>query len=40
MSIIMACIAGGMARFSWSFYSRTVLPLGEAGVSMLPNDPR
>lgn len=40
MSIILAGIAGGIAMFIWSFRSHTVLPLGEVGVRMLPNEPR
>ena len=36
----LAGIAGGSAMFSRSFCSHTVLPLGEVGVGMLPNEPR
>ena len=39
MRIILAGIAGGIAMFLWSFVSHTVLPLGEVGVKMLPNEP-
>ena len=37
-AIILAGIAGGIAMFIWSFVP-TVLPLGEVGVRMLPNEP-
>jgi len=40
MRIILAGIASGIAMFIWSFCSHTVLPLGEVGVRMLPNEPR
>jgi len=39
MRIILAGIAGGIAMFIWSFCCHTVLPLGEVGVKMLPNEP-
>ena len=40
MRIILAGIAGGIAMFIWTNCSHTILPLGEAGVRMLPNEPR
>ena len=40
MRIILAGSAGGIAMFIWSFCSQTVLPLGEVGVRILPNEPR
>ena len=40
MNIILARIARGIAIFIWSFCSHTVLPLGEVGVKMLPNEAR
>lgn len=40
MRLILAGIAGGIVMFIWSFCSQTVLPLGEVGVRMLPNEPR
>jgi hypothetical protein len=40
MGIILAGIAGGIEMFIRSFCSHPVLPLGEAVVGMLPNEPR
>ena len=35
---IVAGLLGGLAAFIWSTIAHTVLPLGEAGVSTLPNE--
>ena len=40
MRLIPAGIAGGLAMFTGSFCSHTVLPLGEVGGNMLLNEPR
>lgn len=36
--LIIAGIIGGLAMFLWSFVSHTVLPLGEVGIKMMPNE--
>jgi hypothetical protein len=38
MSGFLAALIAG--ENIWSFCSHTVLPLGEVGVRMLPNEPR
>ncbi len=40
MRVLLAGIAGGIAMFIWACCSHIVLPLGEAGVRMLPNETR
>ena len=36
--ILLAALLGGIAVFVWGAVSHMVLPLGEAGVKMLPNE--
>jgi hypothetical protein len=36
--IVLAGVLGGIAMFFWSFIAHMVLPLGEAGVSEIPNE--
>ena len=38
MRIIIAGIVGGIVMFFWGAFSHTVLPLGEVGIKMLPNE--
>jgi hypothetical protein len=38
MRIILAGIAGGVVLFIWGALSHTVLPFGEIGIKMLPNE--
>jgi hypothetical protein len=37
--IIIAGILGGIAMFIWSFIAHDLLPLGEAGIREVPNEP-
>jgi hypothetical protein len=36
--ILLAAVAGGVALFMWGFVSHMVLPLGETGISSLPQE--
>jgi hypothetical protein len=36
--ILLAAILGAIAMFIWMFVAHTFLPLGEAGISELPNE--
>ena len=36
--IILAAVLGAIAMFIWMFVAHMVLPLGEAGISELPNE--
>ena len=36
--IFLAGILGGIVMFIWSFIGHDVLPLGQAGVSQVPNE--
>lgn len=36
--ILMAALVGGVIVFMWGFFSHTVLPIGEMGLSTLPNE--
>jgi hypothetical protein len=36
--ILLAALLGGLAMFIWSFVVHSVLPIGEAGISTLPNE--
>jgi hypothetical protein len=37
--IILASLLGGIAMFSWSAIAHMALPLGEAGIREIPNEP-
>ena len=37
--IILAGVLGGIAMFIWSSIAHIVLPLGEVGISEIPNEP-
>jgi hypothetical protein len=36
--ILLAGILGGVVMFIWNFVAHTVLPIGESGVSPIPNE--
>jgi hypothetical protein len=36
--IILAAVLGAIAMFIWTFVAHEVLPLGEAGISEIPNE--
>jgi hypothetical protein len=36
--ILLAAVTGGVAIFIWGFLAHSVLPLGQAGIKMLPNE--
>ncbi len=38
MRVIIAGIAGGIVLFMWGAFSHTVLPLGEVGMKIIPNE--
>jgi len=38
MRLIIAGIVGGLVMFFWGAFSHAVLPLGEAGIKVLPNE--
>jgi hypothetical protein len=38
MKILLAAIFGGIAMFIWTSIAHLVLPLGEAGISEIPNE--
>ena len=38
MKILLAGILGGIAMFIWTAIAHLVLPLGEAGISEIPNE--
>jgi hypothetical protein len=38
MKILLAGILGGIAMFIWTSIAHLVLPLGEAGISEIPNE--
>lgn len=38
MRLIIAGIVGGIVMFFWGAFSHTVLPLGDAGIKVLPNE--
>jgi hypothetical protein len=38
MKILLAGIFGGIAMFIWTSIAHLLLPLGEAGISEIPNE--
>ena len=38
MRIFLAGVLGAVAMFLWSFVAHMFLPLGEAGISEMPNE--
>ncbi|MFN2508916.1 MAG: hypothetical protein ABR589_09105, partial [Chthoniobacterales bacterium] len=39
MRIFLAGLLGALAMFLWSFIAHMFLPLGEAGIDEIPNEP-
>lgn len=37
--VVLAALLGGIAMFAWTSIAHMVLPLGEAGVKEIPNEP-